>query len=155
MPEEEVFIAPDLVITKSFEERVPAERGFAPYDMHLFCYYDPRTQKYEVLKMTVIPASLGGTISSAGMRQVRVHDAVRSLVRSNVRGADDGWRPATTPRARPQTDAEYRDAAREYVAARILGDPPLERVASAYSVSRPTATRIVAEARRRGFSTDG
>jgi len=148
-------ISPDLDIAEGFRADVRAG-DLSPYYLTIVCVYSPISGRYEARTLTAYPAKLDDPpISAAGLRRVRVHEIVRTLAQSNVRGVRDDWRPATSPQHRPRTDDEYRNAAREYVAARIVGDPPLERIVSVYGVSKPTATRIMAEARRRGFNTDG
>lgn len=150
-------IAPDLEVASVVTVDIKGDTGFGPYDLEVDCIYNVMTERYEVTNLSA--HAWGGIdapgISSVGLRQIPMQEIVRRHAQPHVRGVDDGWVPATMKRARPKSDAEYRDAAREYVAARIIGDPPLERIAHVYQVSKATATRIAAEARRRGFSTDG
>lgn len=150
-------IEPDLEVASVVNVSLKGDTGFGPYDLEVDCIYSVLTERYEVTSLTAHSwtAIDAPGISSAGLRQVPVHEILRRHVQPHVRGVDDGWVPAMVKQARPKTDDQYRDAAREYVAARIVGDPPLERIAHVYQVSKATATRIAAEARLRGFLADG
>lgn len=151
-----VEVQPALRLPATISGYESADNTDEPFHLRFMCTYQPASGRYEIDEVHVIRRGQDHEpVTSAGLRRVRAQEWIRRSGERYIRGIDDGWRPATNSLPRPRSESEYRDAAREYVAARVMGDPPLERVAHVYGVSKPTATRIVAEARERGFSTDG
>jgi len=149
-----LIIAGGLNIMSGFGGHVSSSDAIGPYDLTFYCTYDPSSQRYEVDELTATRVADGMPISSAGLQSVSVREAIRQTVGDTVWATDPSWRPSES-RSRPKSDDEYGDAVREYVYARLFGLPPLEHVARVYGVSQSTATRVIAEARRRGYSTDG
>lgn len=147
-PLTEIEIAPGLRVFPAFGGRVPHSDSTGPYDLLFYCVYDAGSRRYEITELIVTTPAGGPPVSSAGLQEVAVREAIRQAAPLG------SWRPVEQ-RPRPKRDDEYADAAREYVHARLFGFAPLEHVAKVYNVSQSTATRIVAEARRRGFATDG
>ncbi|WP_341933748.1 DUF1804 family protein [Microbacterium sp. LWO14-1.2] len=149
-----LIIAGGLNIMSGFGGRVSSSDAVGPYDLTFYCSYDPASQRYEVEELTATRVADGAPISNAGLQSVSVREAIKQTVGDTVWATDPAWRPSDS-RSRPKSDDEYGDAVREYVYARLFGLAPLEHVAKVYGVSQSTATRVIAEARRRGYSTDG
>lgn len=116
---------------------------FGPYALQFRVGWDSSEDRYEVDRLTIEP--LEGWITPTGLREVRFSEAVAKAIWTVL---GDGW--DATQVDETSDDLEMR-AARTYLVARAVRRNVLETVAERLGVSRSTANRLLAAARRRGL----
>lgn len=126
------------------------------FDFALVARWNADRLAYDVVELTIMRADDQTPITSAALRHVRVAEVLEAVIRREVhtatgaRAMHEFWSAAD--RADPgKRDQLLLSVARQYAIARAAGAPPLVEVAIAVSASQSTATRLVAEARRRGL----
>lgn len=94
------------------------------------------------------------SITSVGLRTLKLTTLMRTMVDQNVRHEDGSKldpRLDRFSRASLTPEARQRLVAETYAVARAYGEPPLKAVADGFEVSQSTATRWVAQARKQGL----
>lgn len=120
--------------------------------------FDPELMKVVCDTITVTRPAEGSEVTTKFLREVKIHNAVInvamnsmiSVIGKNGLVSDaakvfDNFKPA---KGRDRSEV-VADAAIIYTIARLADWPPLKTVADQLSVSQSTATRLVAEARKR------
>lgn len=139
--------------------------GFLGFDVRI--EVDFQDGKYVATEVAVRQRPGGPAVTGESLRDVTVHDFVRYAARDAALDEveEDGNRvfhdlltklrpPRETP-GRGHDEELLRWVAQAYEVAYALNEPPTKTVQSALNVSRATAGRWVAEARRRGLLTVG
>jgi hypothetical protein len=119
-------------------------------DLEIRARIAPIDGTYEVVSLTLQCES--GAVPAEALRQLPLRTLVREAVWSELRNVNLGLvisPPEGEDRSREAT--QLRDVAVTYQLARLIGDPPTVAVQNKLKVSRATAARRVAAARKAGF----
>lgn len=124
-----------------------------------------KDRRFVCTDLRIKKRSDGPAITGELLREVRVHEILRDLVQLTVMRINhdrcegekvfvdlaDHMRPPEGTGKRGADDETLRWVAQAYEVAYALNEPPTKSVQTALGVSRATAGRWVAEARRRGM----
>lgn len=107
---------------------------------------------YEVVELTLRSQPAGRAVPAEVLRQLPMRTLVRRSVGPLLRSLNLG-QVIAPPSGQGRGDDEtlLRNTAQFFRIARVLGEPPTQEVARRFRVSRATASRRVAAARRAGY----
>jgi len=128
-----------------------------PYDVTLELVFDPAMNRMVASALTCTQREDGPPVTTEGIRRIPVRDLTRTLVAGNLIDVNRSGAVAILSKepgeltAAGPTDEALRAVAWVYRIAYLASDSPTAAVSQRFGLSRDTASRWVAMARKRGF----
>ena len=105
---------------------------------------------YQVSELT-LKSTGDEAVSTELLRQIPLRTILRSAIGNALRNENLGSLAYPPPGRARTSDGRLKNTAFVYRLARLTGEPPVQAVMEAEQVSRSTATRMVASARKAGY----